>query len=254
MKQYKYAIKGTILGSRCYGSYTEDVAPEEMVEYMEEISTLFPRDPEDELAQYIHEWEYDYSKAEVKKYENPLKKIITEIWVGVKQLNGTLYSWTEVTSERELDDIEKCLLLDYLSGQFSDGYGEGLEQQEFNSYTETEEREEWDEEEQEIYMEEYDVRVDMYLHLWQPKNFRLEFVNSEDYEVKKVDLKKPEVTKPRCKLIGEDGNIFNLIGIAARSLRRVGLEDKVTEMSQRVMQSQSYTEALSIIMEYVEVE
>ena len=69
-----------------------------------------------------------------------------------------------------------------------------------------------------------------------------------------MDLKKPEVTKPRCKLIGEDGNIFNLIGIAARALRHAGLADKATEMSQKVMQSQSYTEALSIIMEYVEVE
>jgi hypothetical protein len=49
-------------------------------------------------------------------------------------------------------------------------------------------------------------------------------------------------------------NIFNLIGVAARSLRRAGLADKATEMSQKVMQSQSYTEALSIIMEYVEVE
>jgi hypothetical protein len=55
MKQYKYTVKGTILGSRRYEDYTEDMTPEEMVEYMEEISTLFLRDPEDELAQYIQE-------------------------------------------------------------------------------------------------------------------------------------------------------------------------------------------------------
>ena len=103
-------------------------------------------------------------------------------------------------------------------------------------------------------MEEYDVQVDMYLHLWQPKNFRLEFVNAEDYEVKKVDRKKPKVTKPKCKLIGQDGNIFNLIGIASRSLHLAGLEDKAIEMSEKVMHCGSYTEALSIIMEYVEVE
>lgn len=245
MKQYKYTVKGTILGSRCYESYTEDMTPEELVEYMEEISTLFPRDPEDELAQYIRE---------TGERDSLIHGVVTEIWVGVKNIKGTLYSWTEVTANRELTEIEKDALLDYLSGQFSDGYGEGLEQHEFNSYTETEESEEWDEEEQETYMSEYDVRVDMYLHLWQPKNFHLEFVNAEDYEVKKVDLKKPEVTKPRCKLIGEDGNIFNLIGVASRSLRHAGLADKATEMSQKVMQSQSYTEALSIIMEYVEVE
>ena len=63
-----------------------------------------------------------------------------------------------------------------------------------------------------------------------------------------------EVKKPKAKLIGADGNIFNLIGIASRSLKRAGQNDKATEMSKRVMNSGSYDEALSIIMEYVEVE
>lgn len=63
-----------------------------------------------------------------------------------------------------------------------------------------------------------------------------------------------EVKKPKAKLIGADGNVFNLIGIASRSLKRAGQNDKATEMSERVMNSASYDEALSIIMEYVEVE
>ena len=63
-----------------------------------------------------------------------------------------------------------------------------------------------------------------------------------------------EVKKPKAKLIGADGNVFNLIGIASRSLKRAGQNDKATEMSKRVMSSGSYEEALSIIMEYVEVE
>ena len=179
--------------------------------------------------------------------------VVTEIWVNVKNIDGKLYSWTEVTANRELSEMEKEALLDYLSGQFSDGYGEGLEQQEFTSYTDTDVVEEWDEEEQETYMEEVETRVDMYLHLWQPKNFKIEFVDYEE-KPKKVSLAKPKVTKPKCKLIGEDGNIFNLIGIASRSLRLAGLEDKTKEMSEKVMHCGSYTEALSIIMEYVEVE
>ena len=63
-----------------------------------------------------------------------------------------------------------------------------------------------------------------------------------------------EVKKPKAKLIGANGNVFNLIGIASRSLKRAGQNDKATEMSKRVMSSGSYDEALSIIMEYVEVE
>lgn len=243
MKQYKYYVKGTISGSRCYDSYTEDMTPEELVEYLEEIEGLFTKDPDDELAQYI--WEDG-------ERDSQIHGIVTEIWVGVKNFGGTLYSWTEVTANRELTEMEKEALLDYLSGQFSDGYGEGLEQHEFNTYTETEESEEWDEEEQETYMSEYDVEVSMYLHLWQSKNFHLEF--AEAPATKKVNLEKPKIEKPKCKLIGQDGNIFNLIGIASRSLRHAGLADKAKEMSDKVMKSQSYSEALSIIMEYVEVE
>lgn len=250
MKQYKYAIKGTIIGSRCYEDYTEDVDSQELVEYEEEIRSLFPTDengnldPDDELSQYIHE---------SGERDGLLYGVVTEIWVNVKNIDGKLYSWTEVTANRELNESEKEALLDYLSGQFSDGYGEGLEQHEFNSYTDTDVVEEWDEEEQETYMEEVETRVDMYLHLWNSKNFNLEFVDYEE-KPKKVSLAKPKVTKPKCKLIGQDGNIFNLIGIASRSLRHAGLADKAKEMSEKVTHCGSYTEALSIIMDYVEVE
>ena len=59
--------------------------------------------------------------------------------------------------------------------------------------------------------------------------------------------------KPRCKLIGEDGNIFNLLGLASRTLKEVDLEDDADEMASRVYKSKSYLEALAIISEYVEI-
>jgi hypothetical protein len=60
--------------------------------------------------------------------------------------------------------------------------------------------------------------------------------------------------KPKCKLIGEDGNIFNLLGIASKTLKEAGLKSKADEMAARVYDSKSYMEALAIISEYVEVE
>ena len=45
-----------------------------------------------------------------------------------------------------------------------------------------------------------------------------------------VDEAAPEQEKPDCKLIGEDGNIFNLMGLAARTLRHNGLAEQATEM------------------------
>ena len=60
--------------------------------------------------------------------------------------------------------------------------------------------------------------------------------------------------KPKCKLIGEDGNIFNLMGIASRTLKKAGLREEAEEMIKRIQNSGSYHEALGIIMEYLEVE
>ena len=63
----------------------------------------------------------------------------------------------------------------------------------------------------------------------------------------------PDKTKPDCKLIGEDGNIFNLMGLAARTLRHNGLAEQATEMTERITGCGSYDEALGIIGEYVNI-
>ena len=68
-----------------------------------------------------------------------------------------------------------------------------------------------------------------------------------------VDEAAPEREKPDCKLIGEDGNVFNLMGLAARTLRRNGLAEQATEMTERVTGCGSYDEALCIIGEYVNI-
>ena len=60
--------------------------------------------------------------------------------------------------------------------------------------------------------------------------------------------------KPTVIFTGENGNIYNLLGIASRALKKVSQRDKATEMRSRVTKSRSYDEALLIIMEYVEVD
>lgn len=59
--------------------------------------------------------------------------------------------------------------------------------------------------------------------------------------------------KPDCPLIGQDGNIFNLVGIASRTLKRNGLSKEASEMTSKVFKSGSYEEALGIIGEYVNI-
>ncbi len=68
-----------------------------------------------------------------------------------------------------------------------------------------------------------------------------------------IDESQYATDKPDCPLLGKDGNVFNLLGIASRTLKRCGLSDQAKEMSSRVMSSGSYGEALAIIGEYVNI-
>ena len=65
-----------------------------------------------------------------------------------------------------------------------------------------------------------------------------------------------ERKKPSCPLVGQNGNIFNLIGLASRTLRQTGMTAEAKEMQNRIMggDCHSYAEALGIISEYVETE
>jgi len=58
---------------------------------------------------------------------------------------------------------------------------------------------------------------------------------------------------PNAPLIGQDGNIFNLMGIASRTLKDNGMKAEAAEMRERITASGSYSEALFIIGEYVNI-
>ena len=60
--------------------------------------------------------------------------------------------------------------------------------------------------------------------------------------------------KPKMDLIGEDGNIFAVMGRASGLLKEAGQKAEAEEMINRVTSSGSYDEALGIISEYVETE
>jgi hypothetical protein len=61
-----------------------------------------------------------------------------------------------------------------------------------------------------------------------------------------------ENNKPKVKLVGENGNIYNLVGLAALALQKAGQRDKAEEMKQRLFKCLSYNEALMMIQDYVE--
>lgn len=65
-------------------------------------------------------------------------------------------------------------------------------------------------------------------------------------------MSKPK-TDLQVQLIGEDGNIFNLIGIVAKELKRNGHRDYAKEIQSRLKEQKSYEDALNLISEYVEI-
>lgn len=126
--------------------------------------------------------------------------------------------------ETLLDD-EQTVLCNYISGQYSDGWGEGFEQR--------------------------DIRVDdgtLAVHFWQEDGFKM----MPSFE--KIPKPEKNSLRPKMQLIGQDGNIFVIMGRASRLLKNAGQSDNAKEMCDRVTASQSYSEALNIVSEYVETE
>jgi len=59
--------------------------------------------------------------------------------------------------------------------------------------------------------------------------------------------------KPPCKLIGEDGNVFWIIGQVRKALKDDGQEARAREFVERGYRSGGYDEVLRRCLEYVEV-
>ncbi len=59
--------------------------------------------------------------------------------------------------------------------------------------------------------------------------------------------------KPRCRLVGTDGNVFAIIGRVRRRLIDAGRPDAADEFSRRAHGAASYDEVLRLCFEYVDV-
>ena len=146
---------------------------------------------------------------------------------SVELRDGELMGCTTVRLKEPLNDVEMKVLQEYLWGQFSDGWGEGFEQQEIQTSDGV-----------------------LYVHFAEKRfDFEVEQVQSTE-----VSKEQPVPKRPKMKLVGEDGNIFAILGRASRLLKRNGQAEQAEEMSNRVYHSGDYYKALNIISEYVETE
>lgn len=107
---------------------------------------------------------------------NDLKGLVTSIIVDVEKIGENIVSKTTVKAIRELTSQEIEKVKDYITGQFSDGWGEGFEQSPIDEYTTTETDYEDVEVEDGTFESEpydYDVKIEVYAHFWQMENFNI---------------------------------------------------------------------------------
>ena len=63
----------------------------------------------------------------------------------------------------------------------------------------------------------------------------------------------PTQKKPKCVLVGTDGNVFALAGRVNQALKEAGQHDKAKEFREKLPKCKSYDEALNLMCEYVDV-
>ena len=190
----------------------------DLLQYADAVDEAVKKDIADfngDLMQYYHE-------------DDSVRCKVVRAVPTVDEVNGELVGSLWVDTDAPLTAEEQAVFCAYISGQYSDGWGEGFEQREI------------------------DVGDGkLYVHFWQDHDFELKRDVPDMTEFNKL-LNRPK--KPKMQLIGQDGNIFAIMGRASRLLKNAGQSDKAKEMCNRVTASQSYSEALSIVSEYVETE
>lgn len=187
----------------------------DLLQYADAVDEAVKKDIADfngDLMQYYHE-------------DDSVRQKVVSAVPSVEIHGNKLCGCLNVELKEALLDDEQTVLCNYISGQYSDGWGEGFEQR--------------------------DIRVDdgtLAVHFWQEDGFKM----TPSFE--KIPKPEKNSLRPKMQLIGQDGNIFAIMGRASRLLKNAGQRDKAKEMCNCVMASKSYNAALAIVSEYVETE
>ena len=187
----------------------------DLLQYADAVDEAVKKDIADfngDLMQYYHE------------DDSVRQKVISAV-PSVEIHGNKLCGCLNVELRESLNEGEQAVLCDYISGQYSDGWGEGFEQR--------------------------DIRVEegtLAVHFWQEDGFKM----TPTFEKTQEQVQMTQ--RPKMKLLGEDGNIFAIMGRASLLLKNAGQSDKAKEMCNRVMSCDSYHKALNVISEYVETE
>ena len=163
----------------------------DLLQYADAVDEAVKKDIADfngDLMQYYHE------------DDSVRQKVISAV-PSVEIHGNKLCGCLNVELRESLNEGEQAVLCDYISGQYSDGWGEGFEQR--------------------------DIRVEegtLAVHFWQEDGFKM----TPTFEKTQEQVQMTQ--RPKMKLLGEDGNIFAIMGRASLLLKNAGQSDKAKEM------------------------
>ena len=170
--------------------------------------------------------------------------------ISVENIGGALYGCTTLILKEELEDWELEELKDFVSIQYSDGWGEGFEQRD-------------------IPADGGMIRV------------YFDFVESPDFQIESAVIKNPDLenqkdsilesnlsripetetsypqkkkSRPKLSLLPQNRHLFSVLPGALQLLIKSGQKKEADEMYDRVSKIHGYDEAFAIIREYVEIE
>lgn len=96
-------------------------------------------------------------------------KKLRKITMGIELVGNEYYGLATCQVDDDWTDEDTDQLKEYLSGQYSDGWGEGFEDESLCRFTEMEQ--DYDEENDEYYT--YELEYDVYVCFWQNMNFKI---------------------------------------------------------------------------------
>lgn len=196
MKLYKYTFKSPLCGSiHCDDLFIDTSNRAELD--ATEMAHIYNADSE--LSSFL-----DNNKEDLTEYlPDYFKSLVNKIEVGdYGVFNGELcllaHVWaTEEMTDRDIDDVQE-----YISGQYSDGWGEGLEQREWREdrvgisrpYFDPEEAE-WDDDTEYTY-------ATFYVHPWSDRQYSIELQYRDIEEIPDPD---PVIQSAKCDLMENGG-------------------------------------------------
>ena len=170
--------------------------------------------------------------------------------ISVENIGGALYGCTTLILKEELEDWELEELCEFVSIQYSDGWGEGFEQRD-------------------IPADGGMIRV--YFDFVESPNFQIEsaaiknpdlenqkdsILESNESRIPETETPYPQKKKSRPKMsqLRQNPHLFSVLPGTLQLLIKSGQKKEADEMYDRVSKVHGYDEALEIIREYVEIE